>query len=250
MIGRDIIKKLATEFHTTEHPNIVREYFQHLFLSELYKLPGSEKLLFKGGTALRIIYGSPRFSEDLDFSVFGITQRSLTEMIENLFTGALVEIEKIGIHVELGRKPGPTSGGYYGEASFTIQDFPPVSVSINVQLKEGEIKGEIDSVASDFVPTYNLVHLPQDMLVHEKIFRALLNRKKARDFYDLYFIMRRGLLSQAEKLELGKVKETIIEYSQNLNFTDELGVFLPTDQQAIIRDFNRALEDEMKRQIA
>jgi len=28
----------------------------------------SQKLVFKGGTALRLAYGSPRFSDDLDFS--------------------------------------------------------------------------------------------------------------------------------------------------------------------------------------
>ena len=41
-----------------------------IFLSYLYQEPGSEKLLFKGGTALRIVFKSPRFSEDLDFSGF------------------------------------------------------------------------------------------------------------------------------------------------------------------------------------
>ncbi len=59
----EFIKKLQTI-----PKNVVREYIQHLFLSCLYKIKGSEKLLFKGGTALRIIFGSPRFSEDLDFT--------------------------------------------------------------------------------------------------------------------------------------------------------------------------------------
>ena len=52
-------------------PNIVREYFQNVFLAKLYTLSEAEKMLFKGGTALRILYGSPRFSEDLDFSLSG-----------------------------------------------------------------------------------------------------------------------------------------------------------------------------------
>ena len=69
MISLDAIRKLAIQCRTSEYPNIVREYFQHLFLSQLYRMEKSDNLLFKGGTALRIIYGSPRFSEDLDFSI-------------------------------------------------------------------------------------------------------------------------------------------------------------------------------------
>ena len=75
-------------------PNIVREYFQHIFLGELYKLPDAEKLLFKGGTALRIIYGSPRFSEDLDFSLFGLSHHEVKSFVEGLFIKILAEIEK------------------------------------------------------------------------------------------------------------------------------------------------------------
>ena len=67
MITQDAIKKLAIQYRTSEFPNIVREYFQHLFLSQLYRMEKADSLLFKGGTALKIIYGSPRFSEDLDF---------------------------------------------------------------------------------------------------------------------------------------------------------------------------------------
>jgi len=60
MLSENTIKELSVKLQTTEI-NIAREYFQHLFLSNLYKSKDSEKLAFKGGTALRIIYGSPLF---------------------------------------------------------------------------------------------------------------------------------------------------------------------------------------------
>lgn len=84
MISNEALEKLATQYQTGVFPNIVREYFQHVFLSELYKLPETEKILFKGGTALRIINGSPRFSEDLDFSVFGVTERELKKFCADI----------------------------------------------------------------------------------------------------------------------------------------------------------------------
>src|SRR3989338_8236364 len=81
----------------TQPENVIREYCEHLFLAFLYQLPGSDKLLFKGGTALRIVFRSPRYSEDLDFTGSNINQLQ----IEDLFTDTLANIEKSGIRVEL-----------------------------------------------------------------------------------------------------------------------------------------------------
>ncbi len=251
MITQDAIKKLAVQYRTSEFPNIVREYFQHLFLSQLYRLEKADNLLFKGGTALRIIFGSPRFSEDLDFSIFHVEQHNRKKFIEDLFAAVLMEIEKAGIKVEIGPKPGTTAEGYYGDATFHIYDYQPISVSINISARNGrDIKGEIDSVVNDFVPTYNIFHLPQELLVDEKIFDALLNRGKVRDFYDLYFIMRKGILSAEQKAELNKKKDEVIKSSGKVDFYAELSVFLPQDQQVIIRDFKNNLVKELNRQLS
>src|SRR5260221_14665772 len=67
MLSPATIKDLATKWQTNTL-NVEREYIQHLFLSYLYQFPESEKLAFKGGTALRLLFRSPRFSEDLDFT--------------------------------------------------------------------------------------------------------------------------------------------------------------------------------------
>lgn len=251
MISNEALEKLAVQHQTGVFPNTVREYFQHVFLSELYKLPEAEKMLFKGGTALRIVYGSQRFSEDLDFSVFGVAERDLKKFVEGLFVKVLAKIEQLGIHVEIGEKSDKTSGGYFGVATFKLLDFPPVGVEINISSRNGrEMRGEVDSVANDFVPTYTLIHSPQNELVEEKVFGALLERKKPRDFYDLYIIMRKGMLSVDQKMRLKAAKDVILADAKKINFRGELGVFLPTDQQMIIREFLRTLEAELHRQIA
>src|SRR3989344_7975812 len=251
MISNETLEKLARQYQTGVFPNIIREYFQHIFLSELYKLPDSEKMLFKGGTALRIIYGSSRFSGDLDFSLFGVKPADVKQFVEELFANVLVIIERSGIHIELDGKSDATSGGYIGAATFKILDYQPIGVEINISARNGrEINGEVDSVANNFVPTYTLVHLPQNELVDEKVFGALRQRKKPRDFYDLYFIMRKGMLSADQKKKLAELKSEIIADARNINFKGELSAFLPADQQSIIRDFNRALEAELSRQVA
>ena len=67
MISKEQFRKLTVKYQTTEW-NTAREYLQHIFLSYFYELSQSGGIYFKGGTALKLIYGSPRFSEDLDFS--------------------------------------------------------------------------------------------------------------------------------------------------------------------------------------
>lgn len=247
MITQETIQNLAKKYQVPEFPNIIREYFQHLFLSNLYKIEGSPNIMFKGGTALRFIYGSPRFSEDLDFSVFNIPLYQVKNLIEDLFTKVLVEIERTGIKIDLGPKPGPTKEGYYGEASFKIYDYPPTTVSINASARdERQIAPEIETIANDFVPTYNLYRLPQELLIEEKI-DALLDRKKARDFYDIYYIMRKNLLTSTQKKRLIKVRNLV--ETIEIDYKTELSVFLPQDQQTIIKDFKNVLLAELKRQM-
>lgn len=47
---------------------IVREEYELILLSRIFDSILGSKIVFRGGTALRLAYGSPRFSDDLDFS--------------------------------------------------------------------------------------------------------------------------------------------------------------------------------------
>lgn len=255
MIAAETLKKLSDKYHSAIFPNIVREYMQHIFLSELYRLPESNGFLFKGGTALRIVYGSPRFSEDLDFSLaandFWNGKSEPGKFVEHVFLDALGNIERNGIPIEIDTKSESTSGGYFGIARAWLLEYAPIGIEINVSArKKSDSRGEIDGIANDFVPTYNLAHLPQEEMVEEKIFGALLNRKKPRDFYDLYFMMRKGMVSTEQKKRLSDAKDNIIAAAKAIDFRSELEAFLPADHQMIIRDFARTLEGELNRQTA
>lgn len=52
-----------------ERLNRLREYLQAFILRSLHESEAFQRLSFVGGTALRFMYGLPRFSEDLDFSL-------------------------------------------------------------------------------------------------------------------------------------------------------------------------------------
>jgi hypothetical protein len=62
--------------------------------------------------------------------------------------------------------------------------------------------------------------------------------------------MRKGLLSAGQKVRLNEKKDEIIKSSEKVDFYTELSVFLPQDQQAIIRDFKNNLVKELNRQLS
>src|SRR3989339_597862 len=75
---------------------ILTEYLQYEFLDSLFKQAGSEKLSFIGGTAIRIVHDSMRFSEDLDFDNFGLTYNRFKALIIK----SLAEMKIKGFEIE------------------------------------------------------------------------------------------------------------------------------------------------------
>ena len=61
---------------------ILVEYLQYELLDSLYKLKEAAFLSFIGGTAIRMLQHSPRFSEDLDFDNFGLTFMQFEKMLQ------------------------------------------------------------------------------------------------------------------------------------------------------------------------
>jgi hypothetical protein len=237
MISTAALRTLATKLQTTEL-NVRREYFQHLFLSYFYQRPLTDQIYFKGGTALRMLYGSPRFSEDLDFS----SSVSDIRALEDAILGTLANIARENIVVDI-TESQTTSGGYLAIITFR-GDHPPVSVQIEISLRGGEKQGEAATIISDLVPAYAIIALSREQFVDEKI-QALLFRKKARDFYDLYFILRANLLPAHKRGILPPVLETLRQ--SRIDFEQELKEFLPRSHWAVIRSFPASLEREIER---
>jgi len=240
MLSQDSLKEFTKKFQTIEK-NIIREYIQHLFLSSLYKIKSSERLFFKGGTALKIIYGSPRFSEDLDFDGQNIYQY---ELIDNLFIETISEIEKSGIEIGL-KEAKPTTGGYLGIISYNLYDISE-EMKFEISLRSGrKADYEITTVVSDYLPSYSVVHSPAMKIVAGKI-EALLSRGKPRDYYDFYFILRHPALHEFINNNQLKTIEQNLNKTQ-INFKKELSVLLPASHQMILKDFKKTLIREIKK---
>jgi predicted nucleotidyltransferase component of viral defense system len=237
MLSIKNLEKFTNQSQTSIE-NIVREYCQHLFLSYLYKQPGSERILFKGGTALRIIFHSPRHSEDLDFTGVNIRQSE----VEEIFVNTLSDLENTGIKVEI-EEGKPTTGGYLGIAKFYAYG-KTIIVQIEVSLRSGKKAGVTSAlIENEYIPAYTLVHLPQDEIIKGKL-EALFNRRKPRDFYDYFFLLSGNYPLVKEKENLKTVLKLIKE--TKIDFKGELKRFLPKSHVTNLRDFKKILEKKIQ----
>lgn len=233
MLTRANLEQFTRQAQTSP-VNVIREYCQHLFLSYLYQEPGSERLLFKGGTALRVVFHSPRYSEDLDFTGINISQYE----IEGVFTSTLANIEKTGIHVEI-TKGKQTTGGYLGIMEFVVYDVA-VEIYFEVSLRRGKrLTGMRQFIDNDYIPPYTLVSLPTTELIRGKL-EALTARHKPRDFYDYFFLLSGNYPAVKEKARLSQVLKLLQQ--SKINFRRELREFLPASHLMHLRDFKKVLE--------
>lgn len=236
MFDRELLNRLTTKKQTTFR-NTLMEYYQNLFLSYFYQIKQSEKFFFKGGTALRIAFQSPRFSEDLDFSATGSFA-----IFENILEKVLINIQKEGIETKI-IESKITTGGYFSIISARIYH---ETVEIQIQAskrKNNQIKDETTIIVSEFIPTYILQILEKKTLFSEKI-EAFLTRRKIRDFFDLYFILRSNLrlsILHDKKKEVMQIIE-----SQKSGFT-ELKEFLPKNFWVVIKELKKNLLFELQK---
>ena len=97
---------------------LLREYLQYLILSVVFSHKNGRKLSFLGGTCLRIVYGLPRFSEDLDFDNKDLSFAEFEEIGESIKKA----LEKQGFvvsirFIKLGSKKGKSFSTLFRMAS-------------------------------------------------------------------------------------------------------------------------------------
>lgn len=103
----DAVNKMLDSYHcatSDDYVNALREIIQELALLGLWRSKFFEHAAFYGGTALRILYGLDRYSEDLDFSLLApnpeFTLKTYGEALKQ-------EIDSFGFQVDFATKEKP-----------------------------------------------------------------------------------------------------------------------------------------------
>mgnify|MGYP001590663941 CR=1 FL=1 len=221
MIDYVAAAKLAVELGVSPEVAIMEAY-QMAILDGLAAAQLSKCLVFKGGTCLRLGHQSFRFSEDLDFSVLKpvsfpdfknrmvmiikkypeIRLEDIFNMKETLFAKFVVSAggRKVGIKIEISKRR---------ESWLQEKDY---------QLKL------LQSPASSLTP---LIYSATLERIYADKLKAVKNREKPRDWFDLWF------LSQ----KLNKKWRKKIPLSKKL-MLDRVRFLLPKPKRLILEEFD------------
>lgn len=193
-------------------------------------------MAFKGGTALSKIYFPKRwrFSEDLDFTVTGNIPEELNRLKE-------------GLNKTLD-ETGELSGiGFRVRSVYSNPNYVQVKVQYDAILQQKNTT-DLDFFQNErvFFPVKHVVHSFEDVPEFrtrvysiEEIFveklRSLFQRARARDYYDLYYII------SMKRFDKTKIIEALLKKSEQVDVKLDMGRFL--DQTEEVRDYwDRALD--------
>jgi predicted nucleotidyltransferase component of viral defense system len=161
---------------------VVREAWELILLKGLFDSPFGRDLIFKGGTALRLAHGSPRFSEDLDFS---LSQDRLKGKFRGWVGKIIAPFPELAL-TDLEEKRYP----YLAEIKAT-QEYLPFPFRIKIEISRREIKDYSRKLQLLGSPVSTIQVLGQVGIL-EQIYRdkvaCLKDRAKPKDLFDLWYI--------------------------------------------------------------
>lgn len=226
--------------------NAVREVLQEVALAGLYRGGFFSKAAFYGGNCLRIFYGLPRFSEDLDFSLLATDDEfSFAPYFEVMRR----EFAAIGVEVRI-RETTKTQETAIASAFLkTTTHLAEISTDKRQQLR---IKLEADSRPPlGFLTEEKLLMQPFSFYVkcfqlpdlfagkmHALLFRQWANRVKGRDWYDFEWYVRKGV-----KIRLSHFNERALQSGDLKTPLDELAFRQALHDRIDAVDFENAKLD-------
>ena len=238
MITKELLQNIGNKKGLKNREHIEKDYYQDLFLYNLFKI--SNKFIFKGGTALYKIYNLPRFSEDLDFSLLeGMSNENIKEVVIKATKNANLEIKNVK----------ETKGSLLIKINcvglLTKQNTLRIDISLKNKILDGfDIKNYIPEYVD--INPFSLRILKLEEIIAEKI-HAIFAREKARDLFDLFFLLRMSNFNKKlieEKLNIFNIKYNKKEFVKNINnlrnlWNKELRPFIFTElpEFDIVKDY-------------
>lgn len=238
-----------------DEENTLQEILQQITLHGLYLGGFFDTAAFYGGTALRMLYGLDRFSEDLDFCLKNPDKNfdlqtylsAIQEELERYGFTAFIEEKRSGQDVAIEPafvKQETISGlmiiGRDGSSAQKGQ-----RVKIRLEVDKTNPKGANYCTKLIKLPTpYMIGTMTEGSLfagkLHALIARAYLNRVKGRDYYDFLYYVARGTPVNFGYLEAKLVDSGHIQKNQHFGRDDLIELL---QQKFRDVDFKKARED-------
>lgn len=246
----EILKqKLKPEITDENKINKAREFLQILMLKTMFDEGNFNNLAFVGGTALRVLYGMRRYSEDLDFSLIKSEGYDFNKLLNNL----VHRLKQYNFKVESTAKKGGIVHNSFIKFPSLLKDLgitetEKQKLSIKIEIDTNPPSGwhvNLSPITDIFVFAVRSFDLPSlyATKLHACFFRRYI---KGRDFYDLIWYLGKKIKPNYVLLN-NAIKQT---EGKDLKIdNDNLKLFLKDkltniDFKAVSKDVERFLEDK------
>lgn len=223
-MDKDFALKLAADIGI-DVQQVLREEAELTYLKGLFESFLSDRLVFKGGTALRLLYKSQRFSEDLDFS---ITREVIFAEFKKVISAITKTDERFSI-TDIASK-------YYTHiAQIRVKEpWYRVAFSLKIEISKRPSEEKEENLTNMLAesPATNISLMAKsftlERMLEDKL-RAIKERKMPRDIFDIWFICQKtGKLFTLKDFGYPKGK-----------LRQELRKFLPKRFYSIVEDLEK-----------
>lgn len=171
---------------------MVKEYLQLAMLDFISTTQYIKRIVFIGGTNLRLTKGIDRFSEDLDFDCKNLSKEEFIQMTDAVFNF----LKRNGMKVEARDRDNKRLKAFRRNIYF-----PELLFELELTgHKEERFLIKIESQDQEFQYPYKMANIkgcgfffpfpvPSDQILCSMKISAMLSRQKGRDFYDSMFLL-------------------------------------------------------------
>lgn len=254
MLNLDQVKQFYPQPAAISERNMLREYLQYKILAIIFGSSYGQKFNFMGGTAIRVVYGNDRFSEDLDFNDSGISKEEFSGLTRTIKR----KLVKEGLDVEIRNVCGDTFRCYlkiigmlfeYGLSSHRDEK---ILIQIDTRREKFSLK-PVFKIINKFGIFAEIRVNARDIILSQKI-GAVLGRKRimGRDLYDIVYLASQTApdwLFLEKKFGISKkkdikslIKKRLSDYDLDKLAKDILPFVFDKDKLETVRKFNKWLE--------
>lgn len=229
------IKKMLKDYpDTMSQTDKLREILQQTALLGLARHHFFEHAGFYGGTALRILYGLDRYSEDLDFSLL---KSNPDFNFHPFLEGMNLELESMGFQLHVKMQEKNRESGIWSaflkantlellllidQKSKPYGIHPEQKIQIKLEIDTDppiyELPIETKLVKTPipfYITTFRIIDLCAGKM-HAVLCRAWRNRVKGRDWYDLIWYIQSGIPVNLAYLRIKMVQTNHLENGEKL----------------------------------
>lgn len=233
---------------------VLREELQLLLLRIIYELGYFGNLAFVGGTALRVLFGLRRFSEDLDFSLVDNKDYNFGKLASRI----QLQLKKYNFQADINLKEQKTVQNVMFKFKELLNIFglakakeQKLSIRMEVDVNPPEDWNlEISLVSKSQI--FSVTHYDLPSLYATKLHSCFFRRfVKGRDFYDLVWYLGRNIMPNFELLNnaIYQTEQLKTDINQD-NFKDFLGQNLEKIDFLKVRgDIEKFLEDRKEAEL-